>query len=217
MNILVVDDNATNRKLLLVTLGAEWFTVFEAGDGVEALAVLEREKIDSIISDILMPRMDGYRLCYEVRRNERFQNIPFIIFTSTHTSPSDEKFSLELGADRFVRKPAQSGEILRLLRDTSPRPHPVLHAPIPELAVLKEYSERLVAKLEDKNADLMRATDELRLERDFNVRLLDDFPTPVWRSDVDGKGSYFKRTWLEFTGRPLDEELGHGWSQGGVC
>src|ERR1044071_7444938 len=119
MNVLVVDDNSTNRKLLHAPLEAEGMTVFEAADGVEALAVLHREKVDAIISDILMPRMDGYRLCYEVRRNERFQNIPFIIYTSTYTSPSDEKFSLELGADKFVRKPASAEEMLKLLRELS--------------------------------------------------------------------------------------------------
>ena len=60
MNILVVDDSETNRKLLRVNLETEGHTILEAADGLEALATLEREKVDAIISDILMPNMDGY-------------------------------------------------------------------------------------------------------------------------------------------------------------
>jgi len=63
MRILLVDDNSTSRKLLRVTLADEGLTTVEAGDGIEALTALDREPVDAIISDILMPRMDGYRLC----------------------------------------------------------------------------------------------------------------------------------------------------------
>ena len=60
-SILIVDDHASNLKVLRATLEAEGLSVFEAENGVEALALLERESVDAIISDILMPRMDGYR------------------------------------------------------------------------------------------------------------------------------------------------------------
>jgi CheY-like chemotaxis protein len=63
MKILVVDDSEQNRKLLKVLLEAEGFEVVTAADGEEALIVLNRTTVDAIISDILMPRMDGYRLC----------------------------------------------------------------------------------------------------------------------------------------------------------
>ena len=95
-------------ELLRVMLEAEGVKVLQAADGVEALAVLEREPVDAVISDILMPRMDGYRLCYEVRASPRFFALPFIFYTATYTSPGDEKFSLELGADKFLEKPAPS-------------------------------------------------------------------------------------------------------------
>src|SRR3989442_7043952 len=67
MKLVIVDDIAANRKLLRVTLEAEGHTAFEAADGVEALQLLAREKVDAVVSDILMPRMDGYRLCHEIR------------------------------------------------------------------------------------------------------------------------------------------------------
>src|ERR1043166_3365793 len=103
MIILVVDDSDTNRRLLRAILSAEGFGMLEASDGLEALKVLEREKIDVIVSDILMPNMDGYRFCAEVRRDERFRDLPFVVYTSTFASSSDEKLALEVGADRFIR------------------------------------------------------------------------------------------------------------------
>ena len=71
MNLLIVDDIATNRKLLRVTLEAEGHTTLEAADGVEAMQILARETVNAVISDILMPNMDGFRLCHEIRKSER--------------------------------------------------------------------------------------------------------------------------------------------------
>lgn len=78
----------------------------KAAHGLETLQILEKHGADAIISDILMPRMDGYRLCREVRKREPFKNLPFLMDTSTYVSPSDKKLSLDLGADVFMRKPA---------------------------------------------------------------------------------------------------------------
>src|ERR1700760_4276096 len=119
MNILLVDDDATNRKLLSAILEAEGHSILESGDGVEALAVLEHQKVDIIISDILMPRMDGYRFCYEVRASECFRHLPFIFYTSSYTSPNDEKLGLEIGADKFLIKPAPASKILQTLWEAS--------------------------------------------------------------------------------------------------
>ncbi len=105
MNILIVDDDCTERKLLGATLGAEGYNTVEAGDGLEALSVLEKEPIDLVISDVLMPNMDGYRLCAEVRRSTHCETVPFIFYTSTYTETSDEKLAILLGGDRFLRKP----------------------------------------------------------------------------------------------------------------
>ena len=75
MNVLIVDDLPRNRKLLRAQLEAEGLVVSEANDGVDALVLLNGGKIDAVISDILMPGMDGYRFCYEVRQNEQFRGV----------------------------------------------------------------------------------------------------------------------------------------------
>src|SRR5438477_632001 len=119
MKILVVEDHPTELKLAVQVLSAAGFEVDEAAaadeasaaNGAEGLAILDLEQIDIIISDIFMPVMDGYRFCYEVRRSERHRHIPFIVYTSTYLSPSDEKLSLDLGADCYLRKPTSINEI----------------------------------------------------------------------------------------------------------
>src|ERR1041384_6115318 len=115
MKILIAEDNPTNLKLLRSQLEAEGHSVLDAADGVEALDVLARTGVEAIISDILMPQMDGYRLCYEVRKDERWRHLPFIFYTSTYTSPSDEKLARDLGADCFIRKPSSAEVILAAL------------------------------------------------------------------------------------------------------
>ena len=116
MKVLIVDDNAPNRKYLRVLLMPEGHTVLEAEDGLEALHVLE-QNIDAVISDILMPRMDGYRLCYEIRKNPKLNSIPFIAYSATYTSSSDEQVALDFGADRFVSKPAFPKVIIKALHE----------------------------------------------------------------------------------------------------
>jgi CheY-like chemotaxis protein len=74
MTVLIADDNATSCKLLRAVLEAEGHQVIEAADGVEALDLLERQPVDAIIADLLMPNLDGYRLCREVRQNERWRS-----------------------------------------------------------------------------------------------------------------------------------------------
>src|SRR6185295_11270433 len=174
MNILVVDDNPTNRKLLCVTLEAEGLRVVGAADGMEAMAARENDNINGIISDILMPRMDGYRLCYEVRSSKRFCHLPFIVYTNTYTSPADEKVGLDLGADRFLRKPAQSREIVAAFRALLEKPRHIRSGFIPPphgLELMKEYSETLVKKLEGKNLDLQLVAEQLtQMNRVLSVK-----------------------------------------------
>jgi signal transduction histidine kinase len=165
MNILIVDDIAINRKLLRVTLEAEGHATFEAADGVEALQILARETVDAVISDILMPNMDGFRLCHEIRKSERLHALPFIIYTATYTSPDDMKLAQTVGADKYLTKPAPAADVLNALRELmdkkTARPAPSGPA-VEETYVLQQYSQALVNKLEEKNAELAQANEALK-------------------------------------------------------
>ncbi len=165
LNILIVDDNASILKLLRTILEAAGHRVWVAADGIEALGVLEHAQIQAVISDILMPGMDGYQLCIEVRKSKIFGDVPFIFYSSTYTSPSDEKTALKLGADKFLKKPAESAQIFQALHEVVHDPahkKPRHGAPPEELGLMKEYNARLVSKLESKNLELEAQTVALR-------------------------------------------------------
>src|ERR1039458_3242970 len=169
MTLLIVDDDPPSLKLLRAQFEAEGHVVFEAHDGVDAFALLERQRVDAVISDILMPRMDGYRLCHEIRQHARLHDLPIILNTATYTSPDDEKLALDVGADKYLKKPVSLETFVAALHEVSAMPHaaPQTKA-LQEVEVLKEYSERLVFKLEEKNTELHAQTEALRAsERKF--------------------------------------------------
>ena len=165
MNLLIVDDIAINRKLLRVTLEAEGYTTLKAADGVEALQILARETVDAVISDILMPNMDGFRLCHALRKSERLHALPFIIYTAPYTSPDDMKLAQTVGADKYLTKPAPPADLLHALREVmdkkAARPLPSPPA-VEETYVLQQYSQALVNKLEEKNTELAQANQALK-------------------------------------------------------
>jgi signal transduction histidine kinase len=185
MKLLIVDDHPINRKLLMAQLGATGHAVFEASDGMAALAQMEREIIEVVISDILMPRMDGYWLCHEIRASEHLQHLPVIIYTSIYNSPNDEKLALNVGADKYLRKPATIETMLAALHEVSELPRRRHQAPprLPEAELMKEYSQRLVNRLEEKNVELERAktaAEKANLAKsDFLSRMSHDLRSPL--------------------------------------
>jgi len=158
MRILVVDDIPQNLYLLRVLLASKGYEVFEASNGQEALAVASTSPPDIIVSDILMPEMDGFTLCQKWKSDANLKQIPFIFYTATHTEPQDQDFALKLGADHFLTKPMKESDFLRevaAIVETSDS----VSAPMPletdlEEDYCKQYSERLVHKLEDRLQEL---------------------------------------------------------------
>ncbi|SHJ77472.1 DNA-binding response regulator, OmpR family, contains REC and winged-helix (wHTH) domain [Clostridium cavendishii DSM 21758] len=106
--ILVVDDEKEIRDAIDIYLRGEGLKVIKAQDGVEALEVLEREKIHLIILDIMMPRLDGIRTCFKIRETK---NIP-IIMLSAKGEDSDKILGLNVGADDYVTKPFNQLELV---------------------------------------------------------------------------------------------------------
>jgi putative two-component system response regulator len=102
--ILIVDDETPNRLILEDTLQAH-YVVHSVADGEQALAYLAAGgRVDLVLSDVVMPRMDGYELCRRLKANAATRDIP-LLFLSMLDSPSDEAFGLVLGAEDFIHKP----------------------------------------------------------------------------------------------------------------
>ncbi len=165
-SVLIVDDIADNLYFLEVLLKGNGFEVHSASNGAEALETARNTPPDLILSDILMPIMDGYALCREWQADERLKQIPFIFYTATFTEQKDEALALSLGADRFIIKPQEPEALMKII-------HEVLassgrgernaseDAPRTEGALVREYSEALFRKLEKKMADLEQVNQEL--------------------------------------------------------
>lgn len=174
MRILAVDDTETSLRLLCAILTDEGMTVMTARDGEEALALLEHTPVDAIISDILMPRMDGFRLCAAVRRSERFHHLPLILYTATDFTARASELAAKLGVDRFVEKPAPAKTIIAALHSitagarSTPARFLAERKNTSDKEALSECHEALIHKLEEKNQELTKAT---QLAEEFSTRL----------------------------------------------
>jgi PAS domain S-box-containing protein len=185
MTILIVDDNEMNLYQLQVLLGANGYQVFTAVNGAEALATAQQNPPDLIISDILMPVMDGFALCHAWKKDERLRQIPFVFYTATYTDERDREFALSLGAEQFLVKPEEPDVFIRKIREViqqvqrlpappappaaiTPAHLPVEAPPQEESGYLKQYNEALIRKLEAKMQQLEQTNREL--ERDITER-----------------------------------------------
>ena len=120
-----------------------------------------RKKPDLIISDILMPEMDGFSLCRSVKQDDELKKIPFVFYTASYVDERDEKLALELGASRFIRKPLDPADFISAISDVvneagNGRVPVNLKKAANEKTILKLYNERLIFKLEEKVEELER-------------------------------------------------------------
>jgi len=161
MKVLVAEDNEENRYLLEQMLQGYGHEVTAVANGAEALEQALASPPDMIVSDIMMPKMDGFQLCQECKQNEQLKQIPFIFYTAAYTSDEDEKFALSLGANAFILKPTEPDVLVQRLSEIleKAKSHPLASAkavPLEPSLYLTEYNKRIVAKLEEKVADLER-------------------------------------------------------------
>jgi DNA-binding response OmpR family regulator len=112
--ILVVDDEDDVRDLVVSNLRRTGFNTIEAADGESALAAIHESRPDAVILDVMMPKMDGFAVCEEIRNHPAIKTTPVIILTAKGR-PTDRISGLEKGADDYVPKPFSPKElILRL-------------------------------------------------------------------------------------------------------
>ncbi|MFA5079278.1 MAG: PAS domain S-box protein, partial [Dehalococcoidia bacterium] len=167
--------------------------------GREAIESALKNPPDIIVTDILMPVMDGFELCRQWRANETLSHIPFVFYTATYTDLKDEKFALSLGADRFVIKPQQPEALLKIIREVLAKPRKAkqsapMKTPEKEAEQLQQYNEVLFRKLEKKVKQLEdvieqkeKSEDELR-ESELKYRtLITQSPDGIFVVDLNGK------------------------------
>lgn len=106
LKALAVDDYENTRKKLVVILQHLGITVLEAANGVEALEILRTSKVDLVFTDIVMPEMDGFELCFEIRKIPELRDLPIVV-VSTHVDGNYIIKGLRTGADDYISKPIE--------------------------------------------------------------------------------------------------------------
>ena len=221
--ILIVDDLQDNRYLLETLFRGSGYETALAENGAVALRILRGAPVDVIITDILMPVMDGFTLCRECKNDAALRTIPFVFYTATYTDLRDEAFALSLGADRFLTKPQEPEVLLavarEVLQDESAGEHRRQAGPLgAEREFFRQHNAALFKKLEDKVADLEREVAERQAANErirAQAELLDLAQDAILVRNMSGGIEYWNRgcerltgwTAAEAIGRPINELL----------
>ncbi|MBF0500656.1 MAG: response regulator [Candidatus Riflebacteria bacterium] len=170
MKILIVDDNANDRRLLKYIVEKKGHDAQEAEDGLQGLRITRNQKPDLVISDVLMPVMDGFEFLRAVKGDDAVKSIPFMFYSASYNADKDVALALSLGAAAYIVKPKEPAEIWNEVESTldKSRKEKVMAAKQIEddAEYLKRYREVLTIKLEEKVKELETTEKALRLNED---------------------------------------------------
>ena len=113
--VLIVDDEVDLVETLKFKLEASGFEALTAYDGLEALSKAKNDKPDLILLDIMLPKLNGYQICRELKSDDKYKHIPIIMLTAK-AQESDKFWGLETGADEYVTKPFDSNQLVELIK-----------------------------------------------------------------------------------------------------
>ena len=164
MKILEVDDLKQNRYLLQKLLEGYGYSVETASDGVEALEKARESPPDMIITDVLMPKMDGFQLCRTLKSDEKLKNIPVLFYSATYVDKKSQELAMSIGAVSYIIKPIEPDDFIKIIKETFEKygkgDLKPAEKPLEEPVYMKLYNERLIQKLEKKMLDLEREISE---------------------------------------------------------
>jgi diguanylate cyclase (GGDEF)-like protein/PAS domain S-box-containing protein len=152
MKILVIDDSNIMRTILREILVSEGYDVVVAGDGEDGLEKAKAEHPSLVITDVLMPGLDGFQFLRRMRRDDALKEVPVVFYTGSYLDKKDQEFARKIGVSRYLVKPAESSEIIRTVKEVLAEEGQVRQSgtpsvPLEEPVFLKVYNERLVSKL----------------------------------------------------------------------
>lgn len=154
--ILVVEDIPNVLELIEISLRFKGYPVITAHNGQEALDMIEESPPSLIITDILMPKLDGFSLAQKIRTDPETRQIPIIFLSATYLTPDDKTFALSLGAVRFIEKPIDTEEFLLTVAEILTEGTLSTTNPLSDHEFYKGYRQRLEMKLHHKNNQISR-------------------------------------------------------------
>ncbi len=170
LKILIVDDVQENLMLLEEVLSENGYLPVSAKNGLEALSHLETTEIHLIVADAMMPKMDGFQLCKEVRAKELSSKIPFVIYTGNYVDGADQEFARSIGVDRYVVKYAGLGSLIETINELTEQHYGFKRQPLPDQEPINdhEFLEKhhaiIIRKLEEKMAELEMYAEALTIK-----------------------------------------------------
>jgi diguanylate cyclase (GGDEF)-like protein len=166
--ILIVDTRPTDRQLYIALLSSFGHRTLEAGDGIEALELARTELPDLVITDIVMPNMDGFTLARRLRAEPLLAGVPVIFQTAQYLEAEVRKLATASGIQHILGKPAEPQEILHAVHESLKKP--TAPAKLPQTGELqREHLQLLADKLYEKNLELEKTNERLR-----NLSLTDE-------------------------------------------
>jgi len=185
-HVLIVEDQEASRYLLKALLEGSGYRVSQASNGLEALAAARRDAPAVVVSDVLMPGMDGFMLCRAWMQDAALKSIPFVFYSATYTDPQDERLALSLGAVRYLIKPVEPiiflAELQAVLTQLPARAAAV--APLQDQDFYVLHDAALARKLEHKIGQIEALNRTLRQSEQNYRQLFEANPQPMWVFDL---------------------------------
>lgn len=186
MKVLIIDDSPEEREILKITLEDQGYEVIEASDGLEGFCLALKNKPDLIISDGLMPVMDGYELLRKIKEDDTLKAIPFILYTAVYTGIQEKNLATSLGAEAVICKPKSPdifwNELTAILDKVAKKKQPseAIRLSEDEEAYLKQYTRIVATKLEETVKALNKAKAEILETRERLQLLLSYSPAVIY-------------------------------------
>ncbi|WP_193349716.1 sensor histidine kinase [Corallococcus soli] len=204
LKVLVTEDDPVFRKLLQLSLAPFHFEVMAAEDGAGALELARRRSPDIVVADVLMPRLDGFRLCLALRQDARLARVPVILTHATAPDELDLRMAANVGANGFVRRSQGNDEVVALLLREAHAGGP-LPAPVPGELSTEPHLYGMVRQLERRVGLLEQAERDARDSEERYRLVVSGSYDGVWDWDVRGQSLYWSPRLLEMLGlKPED-------------
>lgn len=205
MNILIVDDMPEDRRFLRYIAERHGHQVLEAENGQEALKTAATHSFDLIISDALMPVMDGFQFIRQVKSDEALQSIRFIFYSAAYRGKKDVELALSLGADGYIFKPKEPkalwAEVETILKRRKEMALATPKLVKEEEEYLRRYSEIVATKLEQKIKEVDEAKQQLQT-------LVDNIPDLIARFDRQLRYTHVNPAITKSFGAPAEQLIG---------
>ena len=220
--LLIVDDYAPSRSLLSNGFAARGYDTIEACDGVEALELARGDPPDLVISDALMPRMDGFSLCRAWMLDEQLARVPFFFYSASYPTDADQQFGLGIGASAYFTKPMPLDRLIEAVEAelAAARRNGSIH-PVDAEVFETGHRQIVTRKLEAKVEELHALSTAYNGQREGYRRLFSANPQAMWIYDTEtlrfvavndaaiALYGYSRAEWLRMTLRDVLSEEEH--------